>query len=57
SSISSSSNNGIESYWFEPLDDETFNDTSDESDLDDDPEELKILLRHRVYPADNKEAK
>ncbi|CAH1764346.1 3678_t:CDS:2 [Entrophospora sp. SA101] len=42
SSISSSSNNGIESYWFEAL------------DLDDDPEELKILLKHRVHPAANK---
>jgi hypothetical protein len=41
SSINSSSNNGIESYWFEALDDEAFNDTSDESDLDDDSEELK----------------
>ena len=57
SSINSSSNNGIESYWFEALDDETFNDTSDESDLDDDSEELKSLLKHRVHPADNKEAK
>ncbi|CAH1755758.1 583_t:CDS:2 [Entrophospora sp. SA101] len=40
-------------YWFEALYDETFNDTSDESDLDD-PKELKILLKHRVHPAANK---
>ena len=33
------------------------NDTSDESDLDDDSEELKTLLKHRVHPADNKEVK
>ncbi|CAJ0903525.1 2705_t:CDS:2 [Entrophospora sp. SA101] len=54
SSISSSLNNGIESYWFEALYVVTFNDTNDESDLDDDPEELKILLKHRVHPAANK---
>ena len=53
----SSTNNGVENYWFEELEDENFNESSDESELEEDSEELKFLLRRRVHPADNKEAK